>query len=420
VNRFRRVLERNGFVPVPLQSAEARAALGLSGPELLSELRVVLRDGKVLGGADAVVYLLQFLRAGRALSRLAEFPGMMPLLRRAYHWVARNRSCNAGACEVKRNPWTAWLPLVLLAVAALMIGNRIPPWLFMWVLASALFAGCKWLTWRLAVERGRGAGVGRTFGYLFGWIGMDAPAFLRRSPLAAKPPAREWLSAILNVSLGAVLTWLIVRMVYPAHELVAGWIGRAGVIFLLHFGLFQLLALAWQNAGVDARPLMQWPARACSLADFWGRRWNTAFHQLARDFVFRPAARKLNRRAATMLVFLASGLVHDLVISVPAGGGYGLPTAYFLLQGMGVLLERSSGKRSTAVPGRGEFPVALALRANFRPQGRRYSAARGEVGRGGRGWLFTMLVVAGPAFWLFHPPFVRNVIVPFLKTIGAV
>jgi hypothetical protein len=27
--------------------------------------------------------------------------------------------------------------------------------------------------------------------------------------------------------------------------------------------------------------------------------------------------------------------------------------------------------------------------------------------------------VAVPAFWLFHPPFIRIVILPFMKAIGA-
>ena len=46
------------------------------------------------------------------------------------------------------------------------------------------------------------------------------------------------------------------------------------------------------------------------------------------------------------------------------------------------------------------------------PPGRRQDA--GATRR-----LFTLLVVAAPAFWLFHPPFIHHVIVPFLKTINA-
>lgn len=88
------------------------------------------------------------------------------------------------------------------------------------------------------------------------------------------------------------------------------------------------------------------------------------------------------------MVFVVSGLIHDFVISLPAGAGYGLPTAYFVVQGAGVALERSRvGKR-------------LNLRR-------------------GRGWLFMALLTAGPAFWLFHPPFLRNVVLPFMRVIRA-
>jgi hypothetical protein len=90
-----------------------------------------------------------------------------------------------------------------------------------------------------------------------------------------------------------------------------------------------------------------------------------------------------------MLAFLVSGLLHDFVISVPARGGYGLPTLYFLLQGAGVLFEHTKFARHCG------------------------------LGHGIRGWLFTLLVTAGPAFWLFHPPFIHRVILPMLHAIGA-
>jgi alginate O-acetyltransferase complex protein AlgI len=87
--------------------------------------------------------------------------------------------------------------------------------------------------------------------------------------------------------------------------------------------------------------------------------------------------------------FLASGIVHDLVISLPARGGWGGPTIYFVVQGLGLLVERSRIGRS----------LGLA--------------------RGWRGWLYAMLVLVAPAYWLFHPPFIRTVVLPFLTAIGA-
>jgi alginate O-acetyltransferase complex protein AlgI len=161
------------------------------------------------------------------------------------------------------------------------------------------------------------------------------------------------------------------------------------MILILHFGLFKLASGGWRALRVDAAPIMNRPLRSTSVSEFWGRRWNAAFNDLAVRLIFRPVARRTTVFAATLIAFAASGLIHELVISLPAGAGFGLPTAYFLVQGLGVLAERS-------------------------PAGKRL-----RLGSGIAGWVFTIVVVAGPAYWLFHPPFVRQVIVPFMKAIGA-
>jgi len=41
------------------------------------------------------------------------------------------------------------------------------------------------------------------------------------------------------------------------------------------------------------------------------------------------------------------------------------------------------------------------------------------LGHGVCGWAFTLIVTAGPVFWLFHPPFINHVILPMLTAIGA-
>jgi len=258
----------------------------------------------------------------------------------------------------------------------------------MWSLAIAIYAACKVLTWmRTPVE----APPWKHLGYLFGWPGLDAASFLATPPARPVPPpaTREWLAASGKAALGIALLFGAVRLVPAAHPLIAGWIGMAGLVLTMHFGSFHLLSCAWRRAGVDAKPLMNAPLAAPSLSEFWGRRWNTAFRDLTHRFLFRPIGAKLGVRGAILAGFIASGLVHDLVISVPAGGGYGGPTIFFVVQGVAMLAERS--------------PVARTI----------------GLGHGLPGWAFAMAVLVGPVFLLFHPPFVREIMVPFLHAIGA-
>jgi hypothetical protein len=287
--------------------------------------------------------------------------------------------------------WRGWLPLVALPAAVLLLWPReLPAWSRMWALAAALFAGCKWLTWRRTPAPVIPAW--RHAAYLLAWPGLDAPAFLAapREPARTRCGRGEWARGVLWLLAGCGLFWGASRVVPRGRELLAGLAGMAAVVLVLHFGSFRLLSCAWRAAGVQARPLMEGPLRAVSVSEFWGRRWNTAFRDLTHRFLFRPLARRLGPRGGIAAGFVFSGLVHDLVISVPAGGGYGLPTLYFALQGAALLAERS--------------PAAAAL----------------GLGRGWRGWLFTLLVVGLPApFLLFHPPFVRNVILPFMRALGA-
>ena len=120
-----------------------------------------------------------------------------------------------------------------------------------------------------------------------------------------------------------------------------------GLILLLHFGTFQIVASRCGRALASKQsPSCLAPLRSTSLGEFWGKRWNLGFRQLAHELIFRPLHRKLGADAAGFLVFVVSGLIHDLVISLPARGGYGLPTIYFLLQGAGMTMERSQVRQA--------------------------------------------------------------------------
>src|SRR6266567_3854149 len=421
--RFERIFRRRGFLFLPLQTDWVMKRLDLEPGAPLEEMRVLTSNGRDIGGADAVIFLGRQIWWARPFVALARLPGMHNVLDRGHRLIAAHRGCDHIGCSLKERRsldrrfcksaaekppllefWAAWIPLIGFPPLALLARNHVAPWQFMWLMAGAIFLGCKWLTFWSARRQIVHVRVGRALAHFFLWPGMDAEKFLRRpacqvhktreqalvsgaaeelsgnvSDRAGRMPALPLPSAVEKTLLGVVLLFGVAR--FADQPLLTGWIGMIGIILTLHFGLFHLLAIGWRAAGLDAEPIMEAPLRSKSVSEFWGRRWNGAFNRLALDFVFRPLARRQGIRIATLAAFLVSGLIHELVISLPAAGGYSLPTAYFLLQGIGILTER-------ALP---------------------------QI----RGQIFTIVITAAPAFWLFHPPFVRNVILPFMKAIGA-
>jgi len=263
-----------------------------------------------------------------------------------------------------------------------------PNWLVMWLLALGLYAALKLLTW--GTTRTVNVPAGRHAGYLLFWPGMDAARFFDTRRCALPPTGREWLWATMKLLFGGLLLAGLSRPHPPLPVLVEGWLALIGIASVLHFGLFHLLSCYWRHRGIDAEPLMHWPIAARSVSEFWGKRWNLAFRDLTHRFVFRPLTPRIGAMPALLCGFLISGLLHDLVISWPAGGGYGGPTAYFLLQGFGLLVERSA-------------------------LGRRL-----QLGHGVRGWLFTAAVVLLPAGMLFHTAFLERALLPFVRSLGEV
>jgi len=265
-----------------------------------------------------------------------------------------------------------------------------PRWAQMWTLAVAVYIGCKWLTWQ--PKAGSNVPAWRQSAYLLAWPGMDAASFVdeARAASVCRCGASEWLAATLKMLFGATLLFGVARMVPPQHAYIVGWVGMIGIVLILHFGAFHLLSCGWRRLGVEARPLMNKPLASTSLREFWGRRWNTAFRDLTHRFLFRPCAAWFGPRWGILAGFMFSGAIHDLVISVPARGGYGGPTVFFAIQGAGMLLERSRVGRQLG------------------------------LGAGWPGRCFAIVTLVAPAGLLFHRPFVVGIIVPFMQVLGAI
>ena len=90
-----------------------------------------------------------------------------------------------------------------------------------------------------------------------------------------------------------------------------------------------------------------------------------------------------------LAVFFVSGIIHDVVISIPAGAGYGLPTLYFLLQAAGLSVQRSRVFR-------------------------RMGFADGPIG-----WLTTAVVVLTPVRLLFLDAFLERVMLPLVESVSS-
>ena len=71
------------------------AAFNIPLPALAGAMHLVLPppDGRVLSGADAVPELLQRLPGKGWLAWGFRIPGVRPIARRVYAWIARRRHC---------------------------------------------------------------------------------------------------------------------------------------------------------------------------------------------------------------------------------------------------------------------------------------------------------------------------------------
>lgn len=78
---------------VPFQEGAAVARFGIALPALAAAMHLILPDGRVYSGADAVPVLLRLFPRRRWLVPLFWIPGVLRIARRLYAWIARRRHC---------------------------------------------------------------------------------------------------------------------------------------------------------------------------------------------------------------------------------------------------------------------------------------------------------------------------------------
>ncbi len=294
--------------------------------------------------------------------------------------------------------WPARLLAWLLVVSATAGVERLcrdePAGLRMLLLIAALLFGMKAV---VSVESQRAGEAAlsplRWLAFAALWPGMRPGIFVG---LGGPPLANAWRTArsgLLSLAGGAALVglaagvWHLGRPTLSDREarLAATVLLLPGLSLGLHFGIFNVIAGLWRRLGVDARPLFRAPLAARSLGEFWGRRWNLAFSEMTAVGIYRPLAGWAGRAPATTGAFLASGILHELAISVPVLAGFGGPLLYFVLHGLLVLLERILERRGLAVS---------------------------RWGWASRAWVIGWLALPLPI--LFHQPFLEGCVWPLI------
>jgi alginate O-acetyltransferase complex protein AlgI len=220
------------------------------------------------------------------------------------------------------------------------------------------------------------------------WYGMQPQQFLRGFTPTLGTPVPTIRGLVLNIAGGALLVWGVPYLLPDATPLtVRFWIAMAGFTLFL-IARFDLYGLVFRAVGIPVEKLWDCPIAATTLGEFWGRRWNRVVSGMAREIIFFPVARLTGAKVALFAVFLYSGVYHEIA-SFMTQSGYGGPTAYFLLQYVGVAIE------------------------SIRPV-RRHLQRHPWMGRA-----WTIAVVLLPVGLLFQPALVDEFLMPLMVRTGV-
>ena len=98
--RWGRMLERRGFAWIPLQTPGTARRLGITEAQLNAEMWLELADGRKFSGLNTWSALMRHVWWMWPLGIVLTLPGFNALGRLVYRWIAKNRSCLGGACQI--------------------------------------------------------------------------------------------------------------------------------------------------------------------------------------------------------------------------------------------------------------------------------------------------------------------------------
>jgi hypothetical protein len=150
----------------------------------------------------------------------------------------------------------------------------------------------------------------------------------------------------------------LVGAIYSIERLSAGVLLLYAVVQFF----FDFVSCTFLAAGLSLDSLHRTPIAACSLAEFWGQRWNRVVSAWLRTFVYLPLARRRCPRLGVFCAFLVSGILHGWVILVAIGSsGAWAILLFFVVQGAFVLAEQSLRIHAWLVPVARGWTLAVLL-----------------------------------------------------------
>ena len=100
VHFWRKVVERRGFALKDLQSAYADGSLQIPRENLLDDIQVLTRAGRLESGADAYLYVTRRIWWAWPFYGIFKLPGFNWILWRSYRWFNRNRYRISRHCPI--------------------------------------------------------------------------------------------------------------------------------------------------------------------------------------------------------------------------------------------------------------------------------------------------------------------------------
>lgn len=176
------------------------------------------------------------------------------------------------------------------------------------------------------------------FVFLLAWPGVSVAGFTERKEIDPTTGSRfleAWLTFLAG--LGILIG---VSLVGRGDSTALNYIALFSIMLIVHLGLVEVVADGIRLLGFSPRSLFDRPYLAASLRDFWSVRWNRAFVDMNKIFIMTPLRDKVPLAILTFSIFAVSGVLHEVGISYADGMSWGLPLLYFVVQGVGMEIEK--------------------------------------------------------------------------------